>query len=188
MASTVRELMSTQEYFPTRPYSQLIDGEVVQDEPTEGHRVVVTRILQALNDWAEAVPRRGAAFTGLTVRLDECNVFGPDVAYVRGDRLPPERIHYIDGPPDLAVEVRSLSTWRYNLGPKLRSYERFGLPELWLVDAPVGSVLVFRRSDPSASDFDVALEYTRAESLASPLLRFFDLPIDSIFAPLRPRD
>jgi Uma2 family endonuclease len=70
----------------------------------------------------------------------------------------------------------------------MRSYERLGLPELWLVDSPVASVLVFRRSDPQVPEFDVALEITRGELLTSPLLRRFELPVDDIFSPLRSRD
>jgi Uma2 family endonuclease len=188
MTITTGEPTATEERFPTGPGSELVDGELIRDQPTEGHRVVVTRILGALNEWAGGVLRRGEAFTDLHVRLDERNVFAPDVCYFRRDRVPPEDVHSIEGPPDIAVEVRSLSTWRYNVGPKMRSYERFGLPELWLVDSPVGAVLVFRRSEPESPDFDIALEFTREQSLTSPLLRGFDLPVDAIFAPLRPRD
>ena len=48
--------------------------------------------------------------------------------------------------PDLAVEVRSPSTWRYDVGAKKDGYERHGLPELWLVDTEARSVLVYRRA------------------------------------------
>jgi Uma2 family endonuclease len=183
--------MTTEEYFEramTRRHSQLVDGEVVADMPTEGHRVVVSRVLQALNEWAGAAYGRGEATLGMNLVIDERNVFSPDIAYLRGDRILPDGIQHIDGTPDLAVEVRSLSTWRYNVGPKMRSYERLGLPELWLVDSPVASVLVFRRSDPQLPEFDVALEITRGELITSPLLRRFELPVDDIFAPLRSRD
>lgn len=37
-------------------------------------------------------------------------------------------------PPQLAVEVRSESTWRFDVGPKKRVYEEAGLGEQWLVD------------------------------------------------------
>jgi Uma2 family endonuclease len=191
MTTTSRELMSTEEYFEramTRRHAQLVGGEVVVDAPTEGHRVVVSRVLEALNEWSRAAYGRGEATLGMNLVIDERNVFTPDIAYLGGDRRLPDGIEHIDGTPDLAVEVRSLSTWRYNVGPKMRSYERLGLAELWLVDSPVASVLVFRRSDPQAPGFDVALEITRGESITSPLLRRFELPIDDIFAPLRSRD
>ena len=43
--------------------------------------------------------------------------------------------------PDIAVEVRSPSTWRYDIGAKKSGYERRGLPELWLVDTRADEVL-----------------------------------------------
>jgi len=189
MATTARELMTAEEYFervPTRHYSQLIDGEVVMDEPTVGHQVVVMRILRALQDWTHAKPGRGEVFIPINVLMDEHNVFGPDISYLREERVPTADVHHIAGPPDLAVEVRSPSTWRHNVGAKMRSYERLGLPELWLVDSPVATVLVYRRSHAKSQDFDVALELTRADALTSPLLPGFALALDAVFAPLRP--
>jgi Uma2 family endonuclease len=84
--------------------------------------------------------------------------------------------------PDLAVEVRSPSTWRYDIGAKKSAYERAGLPELWLVDVAADVVLVFRRSSPRAASFDVALELGRDDALGSPLLPGFALALGALFA------
>jgi Uma2 family endonuclease len=81
----------------------------------------------------------------------------------------------------LAVEIRSPSTWRYDVHVKMRTYERYGLPELWLVDTNAGTVLVFRRSSPEASEFDLALEVEAEETLTSPLLPDFTLEVGSLF-------
>ena len=48
--------------------------------------------------------------------------------------------------PDLAVEVRSPSTWRFDIGRKKENYERYGVGELWLVDTAADVVFAFRRS------------------------------------------
>jgi Uma2 family endonuclease len=190
MTTTARELSGGDDRFeraPIHPSSQLIQGQVVRDEPTPGHQVISTRVLDAFDRWTTAVPGRGEALALFPARLDELNVYTPDVSYIRQDRVPLDGFQEVDGPPDLAVEVRSLSTWRYNIGPKMRAYERSGLLELWLVDAPVAAVLVFRRSDLSMADFDVAVELIRGDSLRSPLLPGFALALDSVFAPPGPR-
>ncbi len=83
--------------------------------------------------------------------------------------------------PDLAAEVRSPSTWRYDIGAKKAGYERHGLPELWLVDTAAEEVLVFRRSSPGATAFDVALELDRSQRLESPLLPGFGLDPAELF-------
>jgi Uma2 family endonuclease len=83
--------------------------------------------------------------------------------------------------PDLAVEVRSPSTWRYDVGKKKATYERGGLPELWLVDTAAWTVLVFRRSSKGAPRFDVELELSYSEQLTSPQLPGFSLPVERLF-------
>jgi Uma2 family endonuclease len=83
--------------------------------------------------------------------------------------------------PDLAVEVRSESTWRYDIGVKKARYESAGVAELWLVDTRAPSVLVFRRSAPQAPAFDVALELERRAALASPVLPGLTLDLTRLF-------
>jgi Uma2 family endonuclease len=78
------------------------------------------------------------------------------------------------------VEVRSPSTWHVDLGRKRQIYERHGVRELWLVDPPAQSVLVFRRSGGSAS-FDITTEIGVDETLTSPLLTGFTVPITTVF-------
>lgn len=79
------------------------------------------------------------------------------------------------------MEVRSPSTWRYNVGAKKAAYERHGLRELWLVDTAAEAVLVFRRSAARMVVFDVALELARDEQLSSPLLPDFALAVAELF-------
>lgn len=185
----VDSALSSEHYrLPGDPYSQVIGGEVVSDKPTEAHRLFAGRIQEALGAWTGRVRVRGEALSSVHVVLDEDNVFTPDVAYFRRDRVPDEGVTLVDGPPTLAVEVRSLGTWRYCVGPKMRAYERAGLAELWLVDSPVASVLVYRRSEPASPEFDVARELIRGQALTSPLLPGFALALDDIFAPRSQRD
>ena len=83
--------------------------------------------------------------------------------------------------PDIAVEVRSPSTWRRDRKIKKPVYEQQGLPELWLVDTVAECVLVSRRSSPEAATFDVELTVARGEMLTSPLLPGFALALDELF-------
>jgi len=97
-------------------------------------------------------------------------VFSPDLLWHADQHSPvlgDERPYPV---PDLAFEVRSPSTWRYDIGAKKAAYERNGLPELWLVDPTTNDVFVFRRSSVKAASFDVALELGRDDTLTSPQL------------------
>jgi len=83
--------------------------------------------------------------------------------------------------PDIAVEVRSLSTWRFDIGAKKSGYEREGLRELWLVDTAADEVLVFRRSARNAARYDVSLQLGGDHTLSSPQLPGFALDLSELF-------
>jgi Uma2 family endonuclease len=161
--------------------SQLIDGEVVMDDPLPLHQYVVKELIFALETWSRAGSGGGEVWMPLDVRLDERNVYGPDVMWYAEGRAPRRDGGRPSPLPDIAVEVRSPSTWRRDRTIKKPTYERQGLPELWLVDTVAQVVLVFRRSTPQATTFDVELTVARGETLTSPLLPGFALAPDELF-------
>jgi Uma2 family endonuclease len=161
--------------------TQLVDGELVVNEPKPPHARAQLVTVRALDDWVRASNGRGYAQLPIDVIVDRHNVFAPDVVWVAD----PARIDDdagLKGLPDLAVEIRSPSTWRYDIGAKRFRYEQHGLPELWLVDLASRSVIVCRRSSPEAKTFDVTLELTEGETLTSPQLSGFALPVADAFA------
>jgi Uma2 family endonuclease len=162
-------------------FTQLVDGEIVVSEATLRHQDLYLFIVRRLADWADAGSARGRAGIPVDVVLDDRNVFAPDVWWVSEEHRPSRDARALDGPPDLAVEVRSPSTWRYDIGVKKDHYERAGLPELWLVDTESETVLIHRRSSPAAREFDVTLELGADEALTSPLLPGFLLAVSELF-------
>lgn len=159
----------------------LVEGEVVVDQPAHPHQHVLLELASELRAWTKAEVGRGLISLSLDSKLDERNVFGPDLQWYAAERAKLEA----KGPyplPDLAVEVRSPSTWRYDLGAKWLAYERAGLKELWLVDTVAQTVIVCRRSSPLVSTFDVLLEVREGEEVTSPQLPGFALDVAALFA------
>lgn len=144
------------------PGHELIDGQIVMSQARLPHARLAMRLIRALDDWIRAAPRPGFLTIPIDVKLDELNVYAPDLLWYREERTPAPDAPWPYPLPDLAVEIRSPSTWRYDVGTKKRVYEAEGLPELWLVDGDARVLLVFRRSAPSAPLFDVELELDRA--------------------------
>ena len=161
--------------------TQLVEGEVVVNQPALPHQLLVGRCFARLLAWTEAAPGRGLACLSVDVRVTPANVYGPDVWWVSEERRPPSGQLALVGVPDLVVEVRSPSTWRFDIGVKRLRYEEAGVAELWLVDTSAASVLVYRRSVPEAPGFDVALELEVGDRLASPLLDGFALDLEPFF-------
>jgi Uma2 family endonuclease len=182
----VAQRMTADEYLaweqPEWPRTWLVDGEVVVHQPTLKHQVLHGRLFAALHNWVHGDDGRGLVVSPLDVRLDERNVYAPDLLWYRAERVPAIAAQAPYPIPDLAVEVRSPSTWRYDIGTKKSIYEGEGLPELWLVDGDASVVLVFRRSNPQAPSFDVALEFDRSATLTTPLLPGFALDAGALFA------
>jgi Uma2 family endonuclease len=161
--------------------TQLVEGLVIVNEPKLRHGVLQLRLGMALGAWTESDAGFGVASMPTSVKLDEHNVFGPDLVWIAEDHALSELDRYPETVPDLCVEVRSSSTWRYDTGAKRAVYERSGLPELWLVDDAAERVLVFRRSRRDSRMFDVTLELRAGEELASPQLPGFALAIERLF-------
>lgn len=166
----------------TEESMELIEGEIiVMNRPRFRHQHIIFTLGIPLRLWCEAEPGRGYAGIEFDHRLDDRNVFAPDLWWVREGRRPTTEATHLVGPPDLAVEVRSESTWRFDIGRKKRAYERNGLRELWLIDTGTDSVLVYRRSVPESREFNVELELVRGEVLTSPELPGFELDITALF-------
>jgi Uma2 family endonuclease len=162
-----------------RRHTELIDGEIVVHEPLPLHQQVKGELFYALTQWCKQVPGRGRTWLPLDVLIDESNVFAPDLLWYREEAGPDHHGGRPSPVPALAVEVRSPSTWRFDIGVKKAAYEREGLPELWLVDTDAKVVLIFRRSAEDVPSFDVALEVT--DVLTSPQLEGFELALGEFF-------
>ncbi len=183
------EAMTTTQRVSAREYlawdgprgTNLVEGEIVMPESRPLHQEVSLRILVPLRLWTLAASGRGLATLPIDIELDDGNVYAPDVLWYCEQRRIVDPLARPQAAPDLAVEVRSPSTWRYDVGAKKSAYERHGLPELWLVDTAAAEVLVFRRSTPAVPTFDVAEELARGDTLTSPLLPGFALRLDAVF-------
>jgi Uma2 family endonuclease len=162
--------------------SQLIAGEVIVNQPALPHQLILGKLHVRLLAWAEAEPGRGLPGLSVDLILSPADVYAPDLWWLREERRPAPGARALDGLPDLVVEVRSPSSWRYDVGVKRFRYEAGGVAELWLVDTESRSVLVYRRTSPESATFDEAVELAEAETLASPLLPGFALPVASVFA------
>jgi Uma2 family endonuclease len=162
------------------PRTQLVNGEVVVNPPRMRHDRVAFHLAHRLAEWVEH-QGSGEAGTALGWTADDQSYFVPDAWWIRDAQRVAGNALFTAGYPDIVIEVRSPSTWRYDLGPKRRAYERARVAELWFVDLDSETVIVNRRSKPDAPEFDVLLELGRGEALVSPLLRRFALTIDELF-------
>lgn len=166
--------ISTDEFlsgdYPTG--SELIDGVVHIDDATFRHQRLCQRVNRALLRWSDGPGGHGEVGWGGNWILSDGHVHTPDVWWTAE---PPDGTRH-DGPPELAVEVRSPGTWHLDIGRELATHRDAGTRELWLVDTPASAVLVHREGA-----FDDGVEVGPGEHLTSPLFPGFALAIDELF-------
>jgi len=114
---------------------ELLDGRLVEmDVPTGLHEWIVSTLIGYLHVWAMSRKAGIVLASGYKVKIRRDRGFMPDVQYFRrGGRPVPDK--GLDaGAPDLAVEVISPGSGRYDRVHKLRGYAEIGVPEYWLIN------------------------------------------------------
>jgi Uma2 family endonuclease len=114
---------------------ELYDGEVsVVPSPLPRHQVAMQRLYDGLRSYS--VAHGGLVIVSpIDIVFTEDNVLEPDIVVftaARRHHVEPDRV--IRVPPDVAIEVISPSTAANDRGPKLKMFERFGVPEYWILD------------------------------------------------------
>lgn len=142
----VRRMLESGELGPDATF-ELVDGEVMALPPAFGdHGRTELDIATALHIFARA--HGGCAFaadTGFMVGPQRRDLRAPDAAYIGPDRVQESYPHFIDGAPDLAVEV--LSGDQYGdayARTKVREYLDADGQLVWLVDRRRREVRVYR--------------------------------------------
>lgn len=175
---------------------QLIDGKIVMMSPAStGHTYVSDNIYRIFGNYLHK--KKCIVFgDGLLVHLSEKDKFVPDVMVIC-DR---SKIKYsfVDGPPDLVVEVLSPSTARFDRGYKKSVYERCGVAEYWIVEPVRKSVEVYLLDDGhyvldnlytlfSSVELDAMSDVERAAVVTEFKCHLFDdlvIHLDDIFGDL----
>lgn len=176
---TAEEFLALPENDHTR-HCELIGGRIVMDAPRGLHSLVVLSLGSALRAWVQAAPGRGFVNIEQGLRLTARDVLIPDLLWW-ADASRVDLSKGIQPVPDLAIEVRSPATWLFDIGVKRRLYEEHGVGELWLVDTDAQAVIVARRSAPGEAGFAEGAELRPPESLTSPALPGFELPVEDLF-------
>jgi len=139
--------MSAEDYIASpqsEQKSDLIEGVFVMASPASRvHEVLLTFLVGVFGVYISH--RQLGELTGpnAAYRLNEQNVYQPDLAFVFADRLDQAGEVFFDGAPDLAVEIVSPSSRQYDYVEKLVNYGRFGVQEYWLIDPILRSVSLY---------------------------------------------
>ncbi|MDR7471118.1 MAG: Uma2 family endonuclease [Armatimonadota bacterium] len=130
---------------------ELVNGQIVEMPPPGGlHGRVTVKIASRLDEY---VRQHGggevvAGDVGFVLHLptDPERVRGPDVAFISTRRLPEGQLPegFVEGAPDLAVEVLSQSDNPVDVQQKVRDWLEGGARLVWVVAPQARTVTVYR--------------------------------------------
>jgi Uma2 family endonuclease len=103
----------------------------------------------------------------------------PDILFVRRERLAILGKRYVEGAPDLIVEILSPSNATYDLETKYALYEQAGVAEYWLVNPWEQWVRIYTLTD---GGYQLASEAGLDGTAASAILDDFSIAINSLFS------
>jgi Uma2 family endonuclease len=137
-ADLEREILTAQDFLDwLQPGKQadLIDGEINMHSPVSlRHAQLLNFVDHLVRSFAEQHDLGQVFREVVAVRLSSRNVFLPDLAFYRKDRLHLLRETAIEGAPDLVAEVLSPRTADRDVGVKFAEYEQHGVLEYWVLD------------------------------------------------------
>ncbi len=121
---------------PDEDKRELLDGQLVEmDVPTKLHEWIVSLVITLLGGWARARSAGVVLASGYKVRIRDDRGFMPDVQFFRTERVASLGMQGLEtGAPDLAVEVISPASRRYDRAQKLDGYAAIGTAEYWVID------------------------------------------------------
>ena len=162
---------------------ELIDGEhYVTPSPNLRHQELVGRLYFEIELHLRQHRERGRVFTApLDIVFTRWDVVVPDVLFVAGDQFDILTEKNIQGAPALVIEVLSPWTRRADEHAKRRLFDRGGVREYWLVDPEASAVTVVRRMADGAFATAAPLTRDSGDTLTTPLLPGFSLPLDVLF-------
>jgi Uma2 family endonuclease len=157
---------------------ELVDGRLVEMSPTSGrHGRIEARITTILTIWCDAhAPDQCvvAGETGFVLRRNPDVVRAPDVAVLPRDRVGDAPGEFVEGAPDVAVEVLSPSNTVSEMERKLRDYFDGGARSVWWVDAESRTAVVYR----SLREREV---FASRDSLVDPALPGLRVLVEDLF-------
>jgi Uma2 family endonuclease len=159
---------------------EIIDGVLyMSPPPLIVHQRLSIRISTLMHTYAER-NQLGVVLTApCGVRLPGQPIpFEPDILFVKRERLAIVGERYVEGAPNLIVEILSPSNAAYDVETKFQVYQDAGVPEYWLVNPWEKTVTIHHLVN---GVYTSAGQYGVEERVTSHELTGFTLSMQSLF-------
>lgn len=161
---------------------EVINGVLyMSPPPLIRHQQISMRLVGCLLEFLRRQPIGEVLHAPVGVRLPNQPVpLQPDIVFVRVERLGIIDEAYIEGVPDLLMEILSPSNWLYDRREKMQVYQEAGVAEYWIIDPRALTVEVYVLEQ---GQYLLAGQYRPGEVAPSRVIPGFAVPVDAVFAP-----
>jgi len=122
---------------------ELIFGEIVMSpSPRARHQQTIADLALAMRQFAREHRLGDVYFAPFDVKFSNVSVVQPDIFFLSVTNIRRLTQLFVDGAPDLVVEVLSPSNRAVDLIKKAALYLNYGVPEYWVVDPESESITV----------------------------------------------
>lgn len=158
---------------------EVIEGELhMNPAPGSAHQDASISLASEMRFYAKD-HNLGKVFTApIDVRLgDVASPVQPDILFIRAERLDIIQERWIDGAPDLIVEILSPGNWIDDRRTKYRLYALAGVREYWIIDPKKCEIDVYVLHEGS---FAQVGNFGAGERVRSEVLAGFEIGVDEI--------
>lgn len=161
-------------------YEVLYGVLYMSPSPSVAHQDAVSELIMLMRQYAKSNNLGLVLTSPIGVRLPEQSVpVQPDIIFVSKDRLDVVAEDYIEGAPDLIVEVLSPSNWHYDRGVKQEAYRQAGVREYWIVDYRAKTIEVLTLK---AGIYTLLSKAGAGEKARSEVLAGFEVAAERLFS------
>jgi Uma2 family endonuclease len=156
---------------------ELIEGDhIVTPSPALNHQKISVRLAHYLFLYVEENDLGEILTAPTDIVLSDIDVLVPDLLFVSNNRKEILQEKYIEGAPDLIIEILSPSSVHYDRMTKFKQYSKYGVLEYWIVDPEKQQVDVF-----DLKQQELIASFSKKDVLNTPMFGDIDLVLEKIF-------
>jgi Uma2 family endonuclease len=122
------------DWLDDKTHAEWVEGEIrIMAPASHPHQILVTFFVNLLTLYAGKHDLGEIELAPFQVRLGRSSR-EPDVIFVAKNNVGRFKRTYLDGAPDLVIEILSPSTRHIDRGEKYYEYEEAGVREYWMID------------------------------------------------------
>jgi Uma2 family endonuclease len=139
-----KTILEVWESLPEGTLCQLINDKLIMSPaPIDLHQIIAGEIFIEVSLYLRANRIGEVRIAPYDVHFSKENILQPDILFIKKENLTKIKSRGLFGAPDLVIEILSPATSHLDFGEKKLLYEKYGVPEYFIVEPNSKSVTSF---------------------------------------------